>query len=130
MRPEVIGRTRPVLVLTAVSLTMIGHGIRTQPTVLRGYALLWWGVFAVASWVAVVAAVTLSRGWIATTGALVVTAFVSRAVAVIVGAATHHVRSGSVLLAVTLWLLVAYYWGIVFWHLVRDTPELAPARRS
>ena len=56
--------------------------------------------------------------------ALVVTAFTSRALAVGVAAATDTDSIGAnTLLAVTAWLLIAYYGGIVFWHMVRDSPE-------
>lgn len=119
--PDVIGRTRPVLIVTAVALSMIGHAVRTAPNALRGDQTIWWGVFAAASLCSLVTAWTLSRTGIVVTGALVVTAFTSRALAVGVAAITDTDTIGAnTLLAVTAWLLIAYYGGIVFWHLTRD----------
>ncbi len=121
--PELIGRTRPVLIVTSVALSMISHAVRTAPNALRGDQGIWWGVFAVASFCSLVTAWTMTRTRIAATGALVVTAFTSRALAVGVAAITDTDTIGAnTLLAVTAWLLIAYYGGIVFWHLVRDAP--------
>lgn len=122
--PELIGRTRPVLIVTSVALSMISHAVRTAPNALRGDQGIWWGVFAVASFCSLVTAWTMTRTRIAATGALVVTAFTSRALAVGVAAITDTDTIGAnTLLAVTAWLLIAYYGGIVFWHMVRDSPE-------
>lgn len=122
--PRPVGESRPVLLVTAIAMTMMSHAIRTQPTILPGWRVMWWGVFAAASACAALAAWRLTHTSIAIAGAATVVVFVSRALAVILGVLTDSTSTAnSALLAIVGWTLIAYYAGIVFWHLSRDAPK-------
>jgi hypothetical protein len=108
-----ITETRPILLVLFSALTIMGHAIRTGPSSLPAPDL-WWVLFAIASWSALFVAVAPNRRRVQVVGALTVTVFVSRALAIGVQWVTEGQMPRNPLLGATVWLTLAYLSGMVF----------------
>ncbi len=118
MRVRSFADVRPVLAITAIGTGMIGNALRMSGGAL-GRHPMWWMVFALASVAATVALVRPTHLTISVAGAAALTVMVSRAAAIWLSQFAHDAERGvPVLLAVTMWLLMAYYVGALFMRLL------------
>jgi hypothetical protein len=112
-----LGAARPVLIITAIVTSLIGHAVRTEDTALPGH-WMWWGLFALASATSAIAALNPTRWTVGIAGAATITVVISRALVIVIDSFIFDTDNATApLLAITVWLYIAYLVAHVFYRL-------------